>query len=207
MTRHGSSATAGTTPPVVSVVGRKNSGKTTLVVALAAELQRRGLRVASIKHSHHDFEVDQPGKDSWRHFHEGGVEAVLIASSSRIALVMRATDADQDPEQLIARYFAGDTYDVVLVEAFTCTPFPRIEVFRTAVHPSPLYDAGASAAPEMDHAVSRPGPYLAMVTDAPHTLTAPFPVVALRPDNAHVGVLAGLIQVELQRQADQRSNR
>jgi molybdopterin-guanine dinucleotide biosynthesis protein MobB len=189
-------------PPVVSVVGRKNSGKTTLVVALAAELRRRGLRVGSVKHSHHDFEVDQPGKDSWRHFHEGGVDAVLIASASRIALVARATDADQDPEQLIARYFASDAFDVVLVEAFTCTPFLRIEVFRTAAHASPLYDAGASAAPQMDHGASRPGPYLAIVTDAPHALTAPFPVVALHPDGAHVNVLAGLIQVELQRLAD-----
>jgi molybdopterin-guanine dinucleotide biosynthesis protein MobB len=95
MTRHRNSVTAGTMPPAVSVVGRKNSGKTTLLVALAAELQRRGLRVASIKHSHHDFEVDQPGKDSRRHFHEGGVEAVLVASSSTIALVVRGTDAER----------------------------------------------------------------------------------------------------------------
>jgi molybdopterin-guanine dinucleotide biosynthesis protein MobB len=198
---------AGTMPAVVSVVGRKNSGKTTLLVALAAELQRRGLRVASVKHSHHDFEVDQPGKDSWRHFHEGVVEAVVVASSSRIALIARATDADKDPERLIARYLADGAYDVVLVEAFTCTSFPRIEVFRTAVHASPLYDAGTSAALEMDRAASRPGPYIAIVTDAPHALTAPFPVVALHPDNAHVSVLAALIQVELQRQVDQRSHR
>jgi molybdopterin-guanine dinucleotide biosynthesis protein MobB len=207
MTRHGSSATAGTMPPVVSVVGRKNSGKTTLLVALAAELQRRGLRVASIKHSHHDFEVDQPGKDSWRHFHEGGVEAVLVASPSRIALIVRATGADQDPERLIARHLAGAAYDLVLVEAFTCTSFPRIEVFRTAVHASPLYDAGGTAALEMDLTAPRPGPYLAIVTDAPHALTAPFPVVALHADNGHVNVLAGLIQVELQRQAAERSHR
>jgi molybdopterin-guanine dinucleotide biosynthesis protein MobB len=182
-------------PPVVSVVGRKNSGKTTLVVALAAELKRRGLRVASIKHSHHDFDIDHPGKDSWRHFHEGIVDAVLIASPGRIALVMRTDEADRDPERLIARFLADEMYDLVLVEAFKRAAFPRIEVFRTTVHDSPLYEPDDSA-----EATSNPR-YLAIVTDAPHAVSAPFPVVALRPDDAHVAVLADLIQAELRRSA------
>ena len=54
-------------PPMIGIVGRKNSGKTTLLVAVAAELKRRGLRVASVKHGHHAFEIDHPGRDSWRH--------------------------------------------------------------------------------------------------------------------------------------------
>jgi molybdopterin-guanine dinucleotide biosynthesis protein MobB len=181
-------------PPVVSVVGRKNSGKTTLVVALAAELKRRGLRVASVKHSHHDFDIDHPGKDSWRHFHEGHVDAVLLASPGRIALVKRADEADRDPERLIARFLADETYDLVLVEAFTRAAFPRIEVFRTTVHDSPLYQ------PDSDNATSN-ARYLAITTDAPHAVSAPFPVVALRADDAHVAVLADLIQAELDRSA------
>ena len=76
-------------PPMIGIVGRKNSGKTTLLVAVAAELKRRGLRVASVKHGHHEFEIDHPGRDSWRHVHEGEVEAVLFLSSGKLAMVMR----------------------------------------------------------------------------------------------------------------------
>jgi molybdopterin-guanine dinucleotide biosynthesis protein len=85
-------------PPVVSVVGRKNSGKTTLVVALLAELTRRGRRVASIKHGHHAFETDQPGRDSWRHFQEGGAEATLMVGAGKIALSMRM-EGEPDPRR------------------------------------------------------------------------------------------------------------
>jgi molybdopterin-guanine dinucleotide biosynthesis protein MobB len=186
----GSSGTAGglATPPVISVVGRKDSGKTTLVVGLAAELKRRGLRVASIKHSHHDFEMDHAGKDSWRHFHEGGVEAVLVASPGRVALVMRSDEADRDPEQLIARFLAGGAYDLVLVEAFKGAAFPRIEVFREAVHSQPLYDPDSG---------DGDAPWLAMVTDAPLGVRAPFPVVPLGPGNAHLATLADLVQAEM----------
>lgn len=85
MSRRMTDEALGPLPPMVSIVGRRNSGKTTLLVGLAAELRRRGLRVASLKHSHHEFEMDVPGKDSWRHFHEGGVEAVVIASPAQRA--------------------------------------------------------------------------------------------------------------------------
>jgi molybdopterin-guanine dinucleotide biosynthesis protein MobB len=179
---------AGAAPalPVVSVIGRKNSGKTTLVVALAAELRRRGVRVASVKHSHHDFEIDQPGKDSWRHFHEGGVEAVLVASPHRLAFVMRSEEADRDAARLIERFLADSGCDVVLVEAFKHAAFPRIEVFRTAAHPTPIYDP-AMADPA--------APYLALVTDAPGLVgAAPFPVLTLSADGTHVAALADMVQ-------------
>src|SRR5215212_6297503 len=80
-------------PPAVCIVGRKNSGKTTLTVALAAELGRRGRRVATIKHGHHAFETDEPGRDSWRHFNEGRAEATIMAGTGKIALVMRIDGA------------------------------------------------------------------------------------------------------------------
>jgi molybdopterin-guanine dinucleotide biosynthesis protein MobB len=177
-------------PPVVSVIGRKNSGKTTLVVSLAAELRRRGLRVASIKHSHHDFEIDHPGKDSWRHFHEGGVEAVLVASPQRVALVMRSEDADRDPARLIQRFLADGGYDLVLVEAFRHAAFPRIEIFRAAAHPDPIWDpAGDDPA----------APYLAMVTDVPGAVVAPFPVIRLAADDSHVRAVADLLESGLSR--------
>jgi molybdopterin-guanine dinucleotide biosynthesis protein MobB len=182
----------GRVPPIISVIGRKNSGKTTLVVALAAELKRRGLRVASLKHSHHDFELDAPGKDSWRHFHEGEVEAVLLTSPARTALIMRTERADRDPAALIEQFLSDGAYDLVLVEAFKRAALPKIEIFRTAVHAEPLYDAS-------DDASLR---YLAIATDAPHTVAAPFPVVPLNGTNgAHVARLADLIEAQLGRTA------
>jgi molybdopterin-guanine dinucleotide biosynthesis protein MobB len=178
----------GALPHIVSVVGRKNSGKTTLLVELAAELRRRGVRVASIKHSHHEFDMDVPGKDSWRHFHEGAVEAVVVASPTRLALVARAEAADRDPVELVRRFLPGQRYDLVLVEAFTQAPLPKIEIFRRAVHTAPL-DAdefGQHAGPAAGH--------IAMVTDAPEVFgDAPCPTIPLSADGAHIAALADLL--------------
>jgi molybdopterin-guanine dinucleotide biosynthesis protein MobB len=174
-------------PPVVCIVGRKNSGKTTLVAALAAELKRRGRRIASLKHGHHDFEMDQPGRDTWRHFHEGGAEAVMLVSAGKLALVMRTDDVEPDPEELIRRFYGGRGYDLVLVEGYKHGPFPRIEVFRRSVHDSPLH------APADAEAAAR---CIAMVTDAPG-MTAPWAIIPLdteRPDGAHVPAVADLVE-------------
>jgi molybdopterin-guanine dinucleotide biosynthesis protein B len=174
-------------PPVVSVVGRKNSGKTTLVVALAAELKRRGRRVATLKHGHHDFEMDEPGRDTWRHFHEGGAEAVIMASDTRVAVVMRFDEgAEPDPRDLVARFYAGRGYDLVLVEGYKRGPFPKIEVFRRALHDRPLFEA-ADPATAAD--------LVALVTDD-GAAAAPAPVIVLDADpaGAHVGRLADLVE-------------
>ena len=173
-------------PPAVSVVGRKNSGKTTLTVALAAELKRRGRRVATLKHGHHAFEIDEPGRDTWRHFHEGGAEAVVMASAGKVALVMRC-DGEPDPRELIARFYGGQGYDLVLVEGYKRGPFPKIEVFRRAVHERPLFDPG-----DPEHVAD----FVAMVTDDP-SLPAPGPVIALDatdPAGAHVAALADVVE-------------
>jgi molybdopterin-guanine dinucleotide biosynthesis protein MobB len=179
-------------PPVISIAGKKNSGKTTLVVALAAELKRRGYRVASVKHGHHQFEMDHPGRDSWRHFHEGEVEAVLMMSSEKLALVMRLPEGEPDPAEAIGRFFSGRGYDVVLVEGFKHGPFPKVEVFRREVHERPIYDPADPAAAAL---------YLAIVTDDP-ALTAECPVLPLDPtlpDGSHVRALADLLCEHLPR--------
>jgi molybdopterin-guanine dinucleotide biosynthesis protein MobB len=170
-------------PPAVCIIGKKNSGKTTLAVALLTELRRRGLRVASIKHGHHAFETDQPGKDSWRHFNEGQAEATIMAGEGKIALVMRM-DGEPDPVRLIADFYTGRGYDLVLVEGYKTGPFPRIEVFRRAVHDRPLFfDAGEAA-----------GSYLAIVTDDASIDTEP-PVMMMDAEDpdAHVRRVADLI--------------
>src|SRR3954451_20395009 len=166
-------------PPAVCIVGRKNSGKTTLTVALAAELGRRGRRVATIKHGHHAFETDEPGRDSWRHFNEGQAEATIMAGTGKIALVMRI-DGEPDPVRLVSDFYAGRGYDLVLIEGWKHGALPKIEVFRRAVHDRPVYDAGDA------DAAAR---FIAIVTDDAKVRAA-CPVIALDAEAAHVGRVA-----------------
>ena len=84
--------------PVVSFVGRSNSGKTTLLEKVIRALKLRGYRVAVIKHSHHDFDLDQTGKDTWR-FAQAGSDAVVISSPQKLALIKK-TDHDANLEEL-----------------------------------------------------------------------------------------------------------
>ena len=170
-------------PPAVCIVGRKNSGKTTLTVALAAELGRRGRRVATIKHGHHAFETDEPGRDSWRHFNEGRAEATIMAGTGKIALVMRI-DGEPDPERLVAELYAGRGYDIVLIEGWKHGALPKIEIFRRALHDRPIHDAGDA------DAAAR---FLAIVTDDA-VIEARCPVIALDSGGAHVGVVADLLE-------------
>lgn len=137
---------------IVSIIGRKNAGKTSLLAALAAEYSRRGKRVMTIKHASHPAAIDTPGTDTYRHFHEGRAERVLIASPDLRAVFERSPD-DTDPVTLARRYFDGA--DIVLVEGFKAEPLPKVEVFRTAVSPTPLYDSSAANA----------GQWIAIVTD------------------------------------------
>jgi molybdopterin-guanine dinucleotide biosynthesis protein MobB len=139
---------------IISVIGRKNSGKTTLAVALASELVRRGHRVMTIKHGHHPAEADRYGSDTWRHFHEGRAERVLIASPDLRVLFERSPDT-YDPVGLARQYMHGA--DIVLTEGFKAAPLPKIEVFRRAAAREPLYDTHASNARE----------WVAVITDDP----------------------------------------
>ena len=114
---------------IISVIGRKNAGKTTLAVALTSELSRRGHRVMTIKHGHHPADVDRAGSDTWRHFQEGHAERVLIASLELRVLFERTPD-DYDPIGLARQYMHGA--DIVLTEGYKAAPLPKIEVFRRA---------------------------------------------------------------------------
>lgn len=174
-------------PPIVCIVGKKNSGKTALTVALAAELKRRGRRVATIKHGHHAFETDQPGRDSWRHFHEGGAEATIMCGTGKVALTMRI-DGEPDPERLVRDFYAGRGYDVVLVEGFKHGALPKIEVFRRSRHDRPVHDPADADAARL---------FVALVTDAPE-IEASCPVIALDPEMPerarHVPLVADLVE-------------
>jgi molybdopterin-guanine dinucleotide biosynthesis protein B len=125
---------------IISIVGRKNAGKTTFAVALANELTRRGRRVMTMKHAHHPVEADRTGSDSWRHFHEGRAERVLLVAPGQRILFEHAAG---EPDPLVLAQEHLDDADIVLVEGFKQAPIPKIEVFRPAVAPEPLYRADA----------------------------------------------------------------
>ena len=116
--------------PVVSVVGKSNSGKTTLIEKMIGELVRRGYRVATIKHNRHGFEIDHEGKDSWRH-KRAGARTTVIASPLRVAVV-EDVEKDLDIGELVDRYIRN--VDIVLSEGFKKNPFPKIEVNRSEMN-------------------------------------------------------------------------
>ncbi|HEV8197257.1 MAG TPA: molybdopterin-guanine dinucleotide biosynthesis protein B [Gemmatimonadales bacterium] len=137
---------------IISVIGHKNAGKTTLVAALAHEFKRQKKRVATIKHASHPVDVDRPDTDSWRHFHEGNADGVLVASPELRVTFERRPD-DTGPEDLARRYFSD--MDIVLVEGFKTAPIPKIEVFRKEIAKAPLFNAEASNASD----------WIAIITD------------------------------------------
>jgi len=121
-------------PPVVSFVGKPDSGKTTLLEKLIPELNQRGYRVGTIKHHVHQFEMDKPGKDTYRH-KQAGAQVVALSSPTGLG-VISDTDGDTDIESLVARYF-GDV-DLVIAEGYKRLDLPKIEVHRSVLHPEPL---------------------------------------------------------------------
>jgi molybdopterin-guanine dinucleotide biosynthesis adapter protein len=111
--------------PVVSLVGSSGVGKTTALVPIIRELKRRGYRVGTVKHYAHGFDVDKPGKDSWRHA-QAGSDAVAIAGSDKLA-VIRQLEAELSLDEIIA--LLGDV-DIVLTEGYKRGDRPKLEVSR-----------------------------------------------------------------------------
>lgn len=115
---------------VFGLAGYSGSGKTTLLEALIPRLNAAGLRVSLIKHAHHRFDIDQPGKDSHR-LREAGCSEVLLVSDQRWVLMHELRGEAEPPlEEQLARFSACD---LVLVEGFKHTPIPKLEVHRPSV--------------------------------------------------------------------------
>jgi molybdopterin-guanine dinucleotide biosynthesis protein B len=115
------------TDPVVGVAGWKNSGKTTLVTKLVAELSRRGYRVATVKHAHHQADIDHEGTDSFRHRSAGASEVALV-TSARWAVIHELRGEPEPPlSEILARLSPAD---LVIVEGYKQEPIPKIEVRR-----------------------------------------------------------------------------
>lgn len=113
--------------PVVAIVGGSKSGKTTLVERLIGELKGRGYRVATVKHTRQQIEIDEPGKDSWRHA-EAGSETVVISSPRGLALI-RPGAGEASLDQILR--LIGEGFDIVLAEGFHQERVPKIEVHRS----------------------------------------------------------------------------
>ncbi len=146
---------------VVAFAGYSGSGKTTLVESLIPELKLRGLRVSVVKHAHHKFDIDHPGKDTWRHRQAGAFE-VVVASDSRLALMREF----EQPAALTVHHLIAELYegvDWVLVEGFKSSDLLKVEVWRAESGQPVRY-------PDDDFVV-------AIATDSP----AQLPQTTLRP--------------------------
>jgi molybdopterin-guanine dinucleotide biosynthesis protein B len=145
---------------VIGLAGWSGSGKTTLITRLIPRFIARGLRVSTIKHAHHSFDIDAPGKDSYVHRAAGATE-VLIGSSGRWALIHELREEPEpDLPSLLRRL---SPVDLVLIEGFKRALHPKLEVHRPALGKPLLY-------PDDRHIV-------ALASDAP--LAAPLPVLSL----------------------------
>src|ERR1700751_3751866 len=124
---------------IFGLAGWSGSGKTTLLTAVIPELVARGLTVSTIKHAHHEFDIDRPGKDSWRH-RQAGAREVLVASSVRWALMHEVEGEEPSLADLLLRLAP---VDLVVVEGFKANPHPKIEVHRPALGKPPMWPGRA----------------------------------------------------------------
>ncbi len=133
--------------PVVSFIGRSGVGKTTYLEKLIARLKSRGYRVGVIKHDIHGFEMDRPGKDTWRHA-QAGADVVCISSFEKFAMIKKM-QRDMPLDEIVALV---DDVDIILVEGYKNHSAQRVEIYRQAAGREPL---------------GRPADIFAVVSDVP----------------------------------------
>lgn len=147
-------------PEIITIIGKSNSGKTTLMEKLIAALSQKGYKIGSVKHAHDGFEMDKKGKDSWRHKH-AGASSTLVISPGKIALIK---DEDEDHIQKMRTHLSD--MDIILAEGFKSLNLPKIEIFRK--------DGGHKTPIALDNDL-----LIAFITDTDHTSQAP----VFSPDN------------------------
>ncbi|MHB0868022.1 MAG: molybdopterin-guanine dinucleotide biosynthesis protein B [Chloroflexota bacterium] len=143
-------------PPIISVVGRSDSGKTTFLEKLIPALKSRGLRVAVVKHDSHGFEMDRPGKDTWR-LRQAGADAVMISAPAQMALIRSGLERELSLDELAD--LVGDAVDLVLTEGYKSGNKIKIEVSRRPI-------AGGEL-------LCGPEELLAVVADGPRPVDVP----------------------------------
>lgn len=140
--------------PIVSFVGRSNSGKTTLIERVIPELVRAGYKVATVKHAGHGFDLDTEGKDSWRH-KQAGASSVMVLSKGSIAMFADVSD-EMNVEDVRDR-FLDHTYDLIIAEGWKHEGYPKIVVVREQIGETSVSTEGL----------------LAVVSDTPVDLSVP----------------------------------
>jgi molybdopterin-guanine dinucleotide biosynthesis protein B len=118
-------------PPIVSIVGKSSSGKTTLLEKLIAELKSRGYSVATVKHAPRESSFDEPGKDSWRHV-QAGSQAAVVSTPDKLVLI-KPLEHEASFEQIA--HLLGEDYDIILAEGFKVSDSPKIEAHRRQAGP------------------------------------------------------------------------
>lgn len=149
---------------VYGVIGWKNSGKTSLMERLVAEITGRGVSVSTVKHVHHTVDLDQPGKDTWRH-RQAGAREVVLASADRLAILVEHRGPEPELPAVLARLAP---VDLVLVEGYKRDAHPKVEVWRA----------------ETGHALIQPGDPLVRAVATDSALTLPVPVLDLNDAGA-----------------------
>lgn len=123
-------------PPIICIVGKKKSGKTTFLEKLLPELKSLGISVGTVKHDAHSFEMDREGKDSWRH-RQAGAQTVVISSPDRVALI-KSVEREATLTELAEEFFADR--QLVVAEGFFRSDHPKIEIHRSDAHSHSLCD-------------------------------------------------------------------
>lgn len=152
------------TKPILGIAAYSGTGKTTLLCRIIPLLRARGLRVGMIKHAHHTFQLDTPGKDSYE-LRQAGAGQVLVASRNRWALMVETPGQDEPPLDALVARLNHDALDLVLVEGFKQGRFPKIELHRPALRKPLIF-------PTDDTVV-------AVACDAPLPVPAALPVLDL----------------------------
>lgn len=150
--------------PILGVAAYSGTGKTTLLRKILPQLRGHGLRVAMVKHAHHSFDTDVPGKDSYE-LRKAGATQMLVASRHRWALVSETGDGSEPRLDELLAHLDHDNLDLILVEGFKAEAFPKIELHRPSL--------GHPLLCTLDRSI------IAIATDAPLTIDPRIPVLDL----------------------------
>lgn len=127
--------------PIISIVGKSSSGKTSFIETIMPRLKERGLTIGTIKHDVHGFDIDKPGKDTWRH-KQSGADMVIISSPQKVAII-RDVDEEYTVDRICDEFGGG--FDLILTEGYKKGDKPKIEIYRPNKHKELL------CSPETDH--------------------------------------------------------